>query len=777
MTTSIITSNHQEMQFNALSLPDKEIEQIFNLQGTLNVQELLDIFQTIIGKISSWLESVHLALFSLEQNINQENLGINDLASLEKSINQMVPTISSLSELNDVMLTSGVEEQLTRLKVTKIQSEWSSLQHYLASVKQQVLANKEQSNLTFDIEKLLVQIDDISVMIFDFQEKKQYAISPTSSLSEKVNNNDDVFSIGSSSDGSTLVNMTASGVNREDNTMAEIDQVFDTTLQAVQAIHTKFSQLQPQELTKKRFEKLKDRWEQLEIEREEFKHEHKEDRWSTVFRRVSDQVDVMIDGLDRSVTQCYSFIQQIKTWFQQQQQQSSYKSLLRSFQHKSNTCPIDIEKFKSVEKGFEAKFKYYTPSIDRMLTILGSGISTRGSKDITIQQRHESMSQRWSHLKEVMNELRSGDLVETDRIISGNQHTKKVSSWKEIRYRTPEPTTETSPRSPALSQPPPSPLRSSISDSSSSSSTHLLKKTTMPKLGRNESIQSKKEDFYEEDERHFGVDLMKPKKNARRILPHQIERPSTTQDIRPRTKTPNSYNKRIPNTPQPKAAEFRSKTSLGDVRKDRVMSPSVVTRSRTPSLIPRSKTPKDMSRTASPMIPQNRTHKTKNLSPIPIPSKYATNSTLRKKQSMPLLRHKPSIMEISVNENGAYRADPKDPLDIEVAQIINASPIAIRCQRTEQGKYYFGNELSLSSMGGKKLYTCKLMTYTDRKNGKLKNNKVLIRVGGGWQDLEFFLLEHSSLMASDVVVRTYTGNSKTSSPDLSSRQSPKGWKN
>ncbi|EPB92689.1 hypothetical protein HMPREF1544_00418 [Mucor circinelloides 1006PhL] len=66
----------------------------------------------------------------------------------------------------------------------------------------------------------------------------------------------------------------------------------------------------------------------------------------------------------------------------------------------------------------------------------------------------------------------------------------------------------------------------------------------------------------------------------------------------------------------------------------------------------------------------------------------------------------------------------------------------------------------MSSMGGKKMYTCKLMTYADRRGGQFKNNKVLIRVGGGWQDLEFFLLEHSSLMASDVVVRSFgaTGN-------------------
>ncbi|KAG1372215.1 hypothetical protein G6F61_011248 [Rhizopus arrhizus] len=762
------------MHFNALPLPDKEIEQIFNLQGTLSVQESLDIFQRIINKISSWLESVHLALFSLEQSLNQD---MNDISFLEATVNQMAPTINSLSELNDIMLNNGVEERVTRMKVTKIQSEWSSLQHYMASVKQQILTNKEQNDLVYDIENLLIQMDDVSIMIFDFQEKKQHAaiMSPTSSLSERANNNDDLFSIGSNSDSSTLVNMTANNIGKENSTMSEIDRAFDTILHAIQTIYTRVSQVQPQNLTKKRFEKLKDKWEQLQMERGEFKYEYKEDRWSIVFKRVSDQVDVMIEGLDRSVIQCHSFIQHIKSWFQQQQQQqSSYKSILRSFQPKSNACPIDIEKFKSIEKSFEAKYKYYTPSIDRMLAILGNGILSRGSKETIIQQRHESMLQKWNHLKEVMNELRLKDLVEAERIISGNLQNKKQSSWKEIRYRTPEPTIENKPRSRMSPQHPPSPLRSSTSDSSTSS--QPSKKTKTPRPFRNESAQSKREDFYDEDERYFGVDLMKPKTNGKRILSHMIERPSTTQDIRPRAKTPS---KRNVNTPQqPKSSGFRSKSSLGDLRTDRIMSPSIRTRSITPSLIPRPKTPKEMSRTASPMIPQPRASiKTNHPPPVPTLPKYATNSTLRKKQSMPILRHKPSLMEISVNENGIYRADPKDPLDVEVAQIMNASPISIRCQRVEPGKYYFGNELSLSSMGGKKLYTCKLMTYTDRKGGKLKNNKVLIRVGGGWQDLEFFLLEHSSLMASDVVVRTYTGNSNHSASDSSSRNNPKGWKN
>lgn len=96
-----------------------------------------------------------------------------------------------------------------------------------------------------------------------------------------------------------------------------------------------------------------------------------------------------------------------------------------------------------------------------------------------------------------------------------------------------------------------------------------------------------------------------------------------------------------------------------------------------------------------------------------------------------------------------YRPDPKDPLDMEVARIVNASPIAIKCQKgpNGSGRYYFGSELSPSVGGGRKLYTCKLMSYTGRRKSDktAARNKVLVRVGGGWQDLELFLLHYGIL--------------------------------
>lgn len=153
---------------------------------------------------------------------------------------------------------------------------------------------------------------------------------------------------------------------------------------------------------------------------------------------------------------------------------------------------------------------------------------------------------------------------------------------------------------------------------------------------------------------------------------------------------------------------------------------------------------------------------------LTVPESEMIRRQLHKKQSMPAFRasspqmfRRPATAAANYDDDEAdrlpplprhgevYRPNPKDPLDVEVAKVINASPISIKCQRGPGGggKYLFGSELSPSPGGGKKMYTCKLMTYTDRRSSdKVPRNKVLVRVGGGWQDLEMFLLDHANLM-------------------------------
>jgi hypothetical protein len=173
---------------------------------------------------------------------------------------------------------------------------------------------------------------------------------------------------------------------------------------------------------------------------------------------------------------------------------------------------------------------------------------------------------------------------------------------------------------------------------------------------------------------------------------------------------------------------YRSKSSMGNI--NRAMSPPRQ-RSFTPSLIPRPKTPNSDSRATSPLSPRPRSAQREIIPPVPF--------------------LEPATKKKLINQEYIYKPDKNDALDVEISHIVNTSPVVIECHRAQPGRYYFGNEASVSSIAGKKLYACKLMTYKDRKNGQFKRNKVLIRVGGGWQDLEFFLLEHSSFMSETSV--------------------------
>ncbi|KAF9910795.1 hypothetical protein EC991_005512 [Linnemannia zychae] len=171
-------------------------------------------------------------------------------------------------------------------------------------------------------------------------------------------------------------------------------------------------------------------------------------------------------------------------------------------------------------------------------------------------------------------------------------------------------------------------------------------------------------------------------------------------------------------------------------------------------------------------------------------------------------------MKIHIEDIKPYVATRGDELDEEFARVLNANPIQMQVHRLGEGKYYFGGRIEDQSLVGGKLYLCRLMEYgrsgeedsgvssggshsgTDdglhpssggrsrsqagrhnpsglatiysagslaglqaqentRRDGKKRPRKVLVRVGGGWQDLDIFLLDHSSLANDNVVVRGY----------------------
>lgn len=139
--------------------------------------------------------------------------------------------------------------------------------------------------------------------------------------------------------------------------------------------------------------------------------------------------------------------------------------------------------------------------------------------------------------------------------------------------------------------------------------------------------------------------------------------------------------------------------------------------------------------------------------------------------------------------SAGYRPVRGDELDEEFARILNASPAQIQVKRLSEGKYYFGGKVEekagrVVNTGGKTVL-CRIMEYGRSTGGSVEDSgasfdtsalrrpdpvasrsprprtkslnsassaqatpartrKVLVRVGGGWQDLDIYLLDHGS---------------------------------
>ncbi|KAI9319728.1 hypothetical protein BX666DRAFT_2119314 [Dichotomocladium elegans] len=756
-------------QLVSIVLPDSEINDILNLHESLPLYKVIVSHDIIVQRMTTWLETAHMTVFALQLALKEDNdlsVPVETRSLIDFSFGRIEPFVMIFDEVSDIVLDKledDVEEDQTahrekkvaiKMASAKIRSEWSNLQSFVSTVTCQLDANYARKEMSDLMENALLQIDDLLTSVFQIHEKRFLESS-------------DLTSCGSSVSIDTAFNAD------NDPTLVDIDRRIEPLFTDVQRIYTLMVPTSsyrppppsdPSGALSRMHLRVQQRWEMLRMEVDMLKQELKEERWLVVFQQVSDQIDVMIDGLLTAITQCNDSIQQARTWYQ----------ALTTNQSGQGFPIVDRDRFKLSEKNFEAKRKCYTPAINKMLTMLGESIVSRMTGDSAVCRRHKDMVQHWESLKNTMNMMTVKSLPEARRILSLDRRQSSSSADTQsndpilidkndsISRRSSTSVSSSNNSNYCRSQSSVSSMSEGRSHSRlrpSASESSLLNSTAKPPTPRRTKTPGRPRPTHSRDAHAW---LLEPPKHipGRRTqsvdhgLPRtRVDNSKTSSDSCRRSKTPVA----------------RPKSSMGHVQQHE----DPIRRPTTPSMIPRPKTP--TSRLPS-MVP--RPHSSMMDSP-PKSSAFAVPETstsqsrrLRKKQSMPSLgtaRRRASQVPKSLTDswpqysdsnNGSdgfrflsedpttmdYVPNPKDPLDVEVARIINASPIRIQCQKGPLGggRYYFGNDLNL---GGRKLYTCKLMSYTDRRTtSKSLENKVLVRVGGGWQDLEIFLLDHSNLM-------------------------------
>jgi hypothetical protein len=821
MTAEALPAAEQEFfdPLYQIQIPNAELDDLIAAQDTLSDEQLVARYNTITERITHWLETAHMIAFTIEQSVKRGDIELHTVEPLELSCQKMQPLIQQLAEYVDDQDQLGSPS--CKLKLTKIQSEWSGLQHFISFVKNLIDAANEKYMLRTLMENILLQVDDLSIMIFQFQEKRHLTAATVIEVDEQS--------------------------KKEDGILLEIDNRVGPLFNNVEKVYTRMTSATPPEdstglLTRKHL-LVQERWECLRVEIDELKIELKEDRWLVVFRQVADQVDEMMNGLDKTVTQCYAMIQQIKESGTLVTSSSSTTSTSSTSSTNSTNQHADLRtKLRSVEKNFEAKYKYYTPSIAKMLMMLGNGIAARVSRNVATLQRHEAMLTRWNTLKCSMDQLRKRDLPDIVVVESTtSDHTSNTGCWSRLSDRSDSTTGSMSNWKDLL---PPNMSASNVQRflHNKSSSPSLIDEPTM-EFARSRSPYSKLN-------HHSSPSPLFMDEKSRRT-PQQPDlwraaSPSGRRNASPASITsPNSIGRKASRTDSPigvgrnaSPSSMRRTDSPSGVGRNaspssirRTDSPSGVRRNASPSNMRRTDSPSGVRRNASPInatpngMRRTDSPNSKRTTSPPIYAREAFSSVgsalrpssispshsqrtfrtdlqsryeeedeeddtistkdfrkLRSKSSLsnayatqrsmtPSLRrsgtpsmiprpktptNKPVISESmrprssmaritsTTTKPFRYKPDPKDPLDKQVAAIVNRSPIPIQCSKKQgsgDGRYYFGNELTPSLGGGKKIYTCKLMTYEN--SGR---NKVLIRVGGGWQDLEIFLLEHMNLI-------------------------------
>ena len=99
-------------------------------------------------------------------------------------------------------------------------------------------------------------------------------------------------------------------------------------------------------------------------------------------------------------------------------------------------------------------------------------------------------------------------------------------------------------------------------------------------------------------------------------------------------------------------------------------------------------------------------------------------------------------------EHNYIPLNPKDPLDAEVATVANSIPHGLLVERIDpplrvipkeneeiKAQYAFTNQIA------RKVVVCRLLTMS--RSG-VKTKKVMCRVGGGWQELQLYILNRQA---------------------------------
>ncbi|KAF0494335.1 hypothetical protein F8M41_021278 [Gigaspora margarita] len=781
---------HHVQTLYQLEAPNANIYLALSTQ--LPVSNLIETFHASAKQIDLWLEYANIAIFALELDV-REGTNVKSVGEMDVLIHKFAPNIDLLQELsqtifnnlkdsNDEVKRKDIQDTLDR-----INSDWVEAKAFFGRVKKEMSESKQRRELLDTMDLILSSIEELNTSIFEYQEQR---------LSGE-NGSDSPFpfpKLSSSPTNRNTININSISQtefsSRSDVALMQLDSRLEPLSARIEYLRSRLSApnapSDPNGALAKKNNILSNKWDSLKHEMETLREELKEDRWLGVFKQVTGNAGQMMDSLERAIKQCKDFIIRAINRvdspipLRMLQQNKGMHILSRSYSRESlqqqqqqqapiqPTIALTYKNYQRLYKTFDAKRKYYVPTVTKMLTMLANGINQQMTKDRDAIKKYRSMKERWDTIldgvAEVQHDMPGIEALLDHSLVSSNSPPSSIPS---SIASSPPMSPNMKPRgmfSPESGSPPTRGQRSL--------SPHRIDYLESPRNNvRSPSLRSKSP----------SPRTTSPLGGSRNYLTSATGRsisPTPTPDRPPwntyYNQTYNYNNLNNPNnysnghhTINPLQGNGRPASRSGSpIRSplNRAMSPERINPSNIPrpvtsmgitnrapsrvgmrSFLPQPSTPQPgmVSTTRLGMIsppPMRRHHQIRATTPSSITSSMSRSITPENDdRPMTPLTERLSSMSVINDHNSHYIPLKNDPLDIEVAKIVNALPLNIRVERAPGGggKYYFGRE--------KKVFSCKLVNYAASNR-----NKVIVRVGGGSQDLDMFLLEHSLTSVRDI---------------------------
>ncbi|CAG8732909.1 15103_t:CDS:2, partial [Racocetra persica] len=356
------------------------------LSSQLPVSNLIETFHASSKQIDLWLEYANIAIFALELDV-REGTNVKSVGEMDVLIHKFAPNIDLLQELsqsifnnlkvpNDEEKRKDIQDSLDR-----INADWVDTKAFFGRVKKEMSESKQRRELLDTMDLILASIEELNTSIFEYQEQRlsgengndlfhfpKLSSSPTNKPSNFISNNShNEFS------------------SRSDVALMQLDSRLEPLSARIEYLRSRLSApnapSDPNGALAKKNNILSSKWDALKHEMESLREELKEDRWLGVFKQVTGNAGQMMDSLERAVRQCKDFIARAIS------RVDSPLPLRMLQQNKA----ITYKNYQRLYKTFDAKRKYYVPTVTKMLTMLANGINQQMTKDRDAIKKYKSM--------------------------------------------------------------------------------------------------------------------------------------------------------------------------------------------------------------------------------------------------------------------------------------------------------------------------------------------------------------------------------------------------